>query len=117
MCIHRYGAGVGVLDGLLYAVGGFNGLEVQKSVEVYRPSSGVWTTLPDMNCPRQNPGVVALDGLLYVIGGNDIENIYYSVEFYDPISNTWFMKESSMNVTRYLASVVTIVKSPNFKTY
>jgi len=56
MCVRRYGASVGVLDGVLYVVGGFNGLECQKSVEAYRPSSGVWTTVDDMHFPRQNAG-------------------------------------------------------------
>jgi len=55
MSICRYGAGVGVLDGLLYAVGGYaqRGL---KSVEVYRPSDGVWSSVADMEICRFRPG-------------------------------------------------------------
>jgi len=56
MCVRRYGAGVGVLDGVMYVVGGYDGLESQKSVEAYRPSSGVWTPVDDMHFPRQNAG-------------------------------------------------------------
>jgi len=56
MYVRRCGAGVGVLDGVLYVVGGFDGLEAQKCVEAYRPSSGAWTTIADMNFPRQNAG-------------------------------------------------------------
>jgi len=48
---------VGVLDGVLYAVGGYDGIEVRSSVEAYRPgSTRVWTTIADMNLCRRNAG-------------------------------------------------------------
>jgi len=56
MSVCRCGAGVGVLDDVLYAVGGHNGLEIWRSVEAYRPSTGVWTAIADMNVRRQNAG-------------------------------------------------------------
>lgn len=43
-------AGIGVMDGVLYAVGGNDGKDMfYRSVETYRPSDGVWTTIPDMH--------------------------------------------------------------------
>jgi len=54
----REGVGVGVLDGLMYAIGGFNGKDL-KSVEVYNPSEcahGVWSPVADMNFSRFKPG-------------------------------------------------------------
>lgn len=56
MCKHRHGVGVGVLDGVLYAVGGRDLLKVHKSAEAYSPSTGVWTSIADMYMPRQNAG-------------------------------------------------------------
>lgn len=56
MCVRRSGAGVGVLDGVLYAVGGHDGPEVRNSVEAYRPSAGVWTSVADMHMCRRNAG-------------------------------------------------------------
>lgn len=56
MCVRRSGAGVGVLDGVMYAVGGHDGPEVRNSVEAYRPSTGVWTTVADMHMCRRNAG-------------------------------------------------------------
>jgi len=59
MCERRRGAGVGVLDGLLYAVGGLGGYDQFQrlnSVEAYRPSTGVWTPIADMNFPRHCAG-------------------------------------------------------------
>jgi kelch-like protein 2/3 len=50
-------AGVGVLDGLLYAVGGHDGPLVRKSVEYFSPESGVWTQTSDMHMCRRNAGI------------------------------------------------------------
>ena len=46
----RSNFGIGVLDGVIYAVGGANILEGcnSVSVEAYRPSVGVWTPVADM---------------------------------------------------------------------
>jgi len=49
MCVRRCDLGVGVLDGVLYAVRGNDGLRVHRSVEAYRPSSGIWINIPDMH--------------------------------------------------------------------
>ena len=40
MTTRRSGAGVGVIDGLLYAVGGHDGPTVRKSAEVFHPQVG-----------------------------------------------------------------------------
>ena len=144
MSVRRCGAGVGVLDGVLYAVGGLYKLEVRRSVEAYRPSTGVWTTIADMhlcrlypgNCSYNNSklfyerfflyilnsikifniGVVALDGLLYVVGGTkgNTSNLG-AIECYNPKTNIWTMLTASLNVTQFLAGVVTIDRPPYFK--
>ena len=56
MSCRRSGAGVGVLDGLLYAVGGHDGPLVRKSVEVYHPDLNSWTQVADMHLCRRNAG-------------------------------------------------------------
>jgi len=56
MRVSRSGVGVGVLDGVLYAVGGHDGLKLLRSVEAYKPSTGVWTTIADMHLCRHNAG-------------------------------------------------------------
>jgi len=56
MGIRRRGVGVGVLDGVLYVVGGHDGLEVWSSVEAYRPSTGIWTNIANMHLCRKNAG-------------------------------------------------------------
>jgi len=56
MSVCRSAVGVGVLDGIVYAVGGYDGLEVHSSVEAYSPSTGDWTNIADMHLCRQNAG-------------------------------------------------------------
>ena len=56
MSARRSGAGVGVLNGLLYSVGGHDGPLVRKSVECYNPESNDWTGVADMNFCRRNAG-------------------------------------------------------------
>jgi len=48
LCEPRTHASVGVLDDIMYAVGGAIGARCCKSVEAYRPSVGVWTPVADM---------------------------------------------------------------------
>lgn len=73
-------SGVGVLEGILYAVGGHDGPLVRKSVESYDPAKNRWTPVSDMALCRRNAGVVALNGLLYVVGGDDGSSNLASVE-------------------------------------
>jgi len=127
MSIGRYNVGVGVLNGIMYAVGGINDGYVLKSVEVYSPSDGVWTSIADMHLRRENPGnynnpffksvfelnyiiffntgVVALHGLLYVIGGGQ-SNSDNSIEIYNPETNSWSMRTVSIKDPIYGAVVV-----------
>jgi len=50
--------GVGVVDGLLYAIGGHDGPLVRKSVEVLNPELNIWTQVADMHCCRRNAGTL-----------------------------------------------------------
>ena len=52
----RRGVGVGVLDGLMYIIGGDDEDKYLKSVEVYRPCDGVWSSVADMEICRYRPG-------------------------------------------------------------
>lgn len=56
MSVPRQGVGVGVIDSVLYAVGGHSGFKYLKSVEVYNPTVGVWSLIPEMNLCRYSPG-------------------------------------------------------------
>lgn len=110
MGTRRSGAGVGVLGGILYAVGGHDGPCVRKSVECYDPSTSTWTAVKDMALCRRNAGVVAMNGLLYVVGGDDGTSNLSSVEVYNPKTDSWKMLPSCMGIGRSYAGVAIIDK-------
>src|SRR5699024_5785352 len=63
--------GACVLDGLIYAVGGFDGTLGLQSAEVYDPTTRTWRNIAPMSTRRSSVAVVALDGLLFAVGGYD----------------------------------------------
>ncbi|KAK6039131.1 kelch repeat protein [Cooperia oncophora] len=85
-CLTRYGAGVAVLDNLLYAVGGHNGRTRLSSVERLDPRVGKWENVCPMLEPRYHFGTAVFDGHLYAAGG---EGGSTSVEKYSPLANKW----------------------------
>ncbi|XP_004536140.1 kelch-like protein 28 [Ceratitis capitata] len=77
-----------LLDGKMYAIGGFNGRTSLASVEVFS-STGGWREVRNMNTPRLNAAVVTLNGNIFIMGGwNEVQSIN-SVERYDPTTDNW----------------------------
>ena len=52
-----------LLLGLLYAIGGFDGMSPLKSMEKYDPATNQWTSLPDMTSNRFGLGACACGGM------------------------------------------------------
>ncbi|XP_022162180.1 kelch-like protein 2 [Myzus persicae] len=92
MFYRRYGAGVGVSDGVLYAIGDSNGSVVLISAEMYRLSDEEWSSIYDMNLSRYRPVVIALDGLMYVKSGVK-SAASANIEIYNPKIDTWEVME------------------------
>nr|7ONH_A Chain A, SAKe6BE-L3 [synthetic construct]7ONH_B Chain B, SAKe6BE-L3 [synthetic construct] len=98
----RSGVGVAVLNGLIYAVGGFATLETESgelvptelnSVEAYDPERNEWSLVAPLSTRRSGVGVAVLNGLIYAVGGYDGSpdgsTHLNSVEAYDPERNEW----------------------------
>jgi N-acetylneuraminic acid mutarotase len=106
----RLGIAVGVVNGVLYALGGsrFNegqgSWETLATVEAYDPSTNSWTTRAPMPIPRVEFGVGVVDGILYVLGGygSQIPNVA-RLDAYDPVRNTWTAKEPMPTPRHWLA--------------
>lgn len=60
--------GLVMLDGFVYAVGGWEGRSRLDSVECYNPHTNLWQFTESYKMAVTSPAVVALDGLLYVTG-------------------------------------------------
>ncbi|TWW54258.1 Kelch-like protein 18, partial [Takifugu flavidus] len=67
----RSRVGVAVVNGLLYAIGGYDGQSRLSTVEVYNPETDSWTRVSSMNSQRSAMGTVVIDGHIYVCGGYD----------------------------------------------
>ncbi|KAI9579963.1 kelch-like protein 18 [Glossina fuscipes] len=89
MSMMRSRVGVAVMDGKLYAFGGFNGSERLSTVEVYDPRKNIWTQGSAMNCKRSAVGVAALNDCIYVCGGYDGVTSLNTVECYCPKTDIW----------------------------
>src|SRR5207249_945974 len=81
-------AGVGVVNGVLYAVGGTDGSGSMATVEAYDPVTNRWTTKAPMPTPRTELGVGVVNGVLYAVGGDYLG----TVEAFDPVTNSWTTK-------------------------
>ena len=70
----RYGLAAGVIDSVLYAVGGANRLVGPLStLEAYDLKTNSWTERASMSTRRVNAAAAVLDGVLYVAGGLNAE--------------------------------------------
>ncbi|XP_072573426.1 kelch-like protein 3 isoform X2 [Paramormyrops kingsleyae] len=109
MNTRRSSVGVGMVDGKLYAVGGYDGASRQclSTVEAYDPVTNEWSYVADMSTRRSGAGVGVLSGQLYAAGGHDGPLVRKSVEVYDPPSNTW-KQVCDMNMCRRNAGVCAI---------
>ena len=107
MSTRRSSVGVGVLGGVIYAVGGYDGNSRMclSSVEVYNPGDDTWIRVADMSARRSGAGVGVLLGQLYSVGGHDGPLVRKSVECYNPESNSW-NAVAEMNFCRRNAGVV-----------
>lgn len=110
MTERRSGAGVGVVDNVLFAIGGHDGPLVRKSCEKYDADTDTWTPIADMNYRRRNAGVVSLEGALFVVGGDDGSTNLSNVEVYCMETDTWRVLTANMTVGRSYAGVCFIEK-------
>ncbi|PVD35896.1 hypothetical protein C0Q70_02865 [Pomacea canaliculata] len=87
----RSRVGVAVLNGRLYAIGGYNGVDRLNTVESFEPSIRKWKKVASMNCKRSALGAAAVGGKLLVCGGYDGVSSLHSVEIYDPKTDSWML--------------------------
>jgi N-acetylneuraminic acid mutarotase len=80
-----------VVNGKIYAIGGFYAGDLSGIVEEYDPVIDVWTRKADMPTPRWWLSTSAVNGKIYAIGGAD-DSFLATVEEYDPETDTWTRK-------------------------
>lgn len=107
MNVARNRVGVGVIDGMLYAVGGSQGTLHHNSVERYEPDKNKWYPVKPMATKRIGVGVATVNRFLYAVGGFDGTVRLNSVECYHPENDEWTFV-SSMKTSRSGAGVVAL---------
>ncbi|KAL2089219.1 hypothetical protein ACEWY4_016118 [Coilia grayii] len=95
----RCRAGVVVMGGRVYAVGGFNGSLRVRTVDMYDGGRDQWSSVASMQERRSTLGAAVLGDLLYAVGGFDGSTGLASVEAYNWTSNDWTFV-ASMNTRR-----------------
>ena len=95
----RGGFGVAVVNGKIYAIGGYNLDSGYLSTnEEYDPATDTWTTKEPMPTPRTDLAIAVYQNKIYVIGGHRLVPSGYEVfgtnEVYDPLTDTWETKTS-----------------------
>lgn len=65
----RSRVGVSVMHRKLYAIGGFNGHERLRTVEVFEPEQKKWREIAALNMKRSALGAAVVNDKLYVCGG------------------------------------------------
>ena len=99
-----------VLDNCIYALGGHDGPDIRRTVEVYDAAKNEWTAVSSMKMCRRNAGAVAVNGLIYVVGGDDGTTNLNSMEVYDPRLDMWTMVQSCLSTGRSYAGIAVVDK-------
>lgn len=87
----REGLGVTAYAGRVYAIGGRTAGPATSSAaaEVYDPSLGRWTALPDAPTRRSGNGAAVADRQVVVVGGEGPRGMVRAVEAFDPADGRW----------------------------
>jgi hypothetical protein len=90
----RAGGASGVIDGVLYVIGGDNGIPLSV-VEAYDPAANTWTTKAPIPNALASPASGVINGTLYLASCLPTDDAVGIVEAYTPCDVTW----SSSNTT------------------
>jgi N-acetylneuraminic acid mutarotase len=84
----RNGLGVAVVNGKIYAIGGFTSNYLGTN-EMYDPETDTWTTKASMPNPRCKFAIAVVENKIYVIGGANLNGFSSVNQVYDPATDTW----------------------------
>jgi N-acetylneuraminic acid mutarotase len=98
MSTARSGLGVAVVDGKIYAMGGYVNSSFSNLNEMYDPKTDTWVTKTPMPTARHAFAIAVYQKKIYVIGGEGyvegFPSIIGTTEVYDPSTDTWDTKTS-----------------------
>ena len=68
-----------MLDGFLFAIGGWEGHWRLDSMECYNPQNNTWQVMESVKLAVTSPAVVALNGFLYVTGMTGLVHTFVDI--------------------------------------
>lgn len=74
---------------VLIVCGGWDGDRALDTMEIFDPTKGEWSMLPNMMAPRRDHGAVVVGDFMYVVGGWNMEPYYSSTEKYNITLRSW----------------------------
>jgi RNA polymerase sigma factor (sigma-70 family) len=94
-----------VIDGKIYAIGGWLSPTTQSAVAEYDPATDTWTKKANMPTARRVLSTRAVNGKIYAIGGyGENDSPLSTVEEYDPVTDTWIRKADMPTARAFLAT-------------
>ena len=89
----RWGLSTSVVNGKIYVIGGWDGVDKYLStVEEYDPATDTWTRKADMPTARTWFSTNVVNGKIYAIGGWSSLRELTIVEEYNPMTDSWTQK-------------------------
>ena len=87
----RYGAACAVLDDRIYLIGGYSEASDRlDNVDVYDPTTDMWTAATPLPEPRFNVAAAELNGRIFAVGGRNLSTQNSDrVDIYDPTTDSW----------------------------
>lgn len=87
-----------VYNGMIHAIGGYNGSNRLSSCETFNPNQDFWSLIHDMDSPRSNFGIEVIDDDIFVVGGFDGLSTIDKVESYKCDENRWYDSNANRNL-------------------
>jgi N-acetylneuraminic acid mutarotase len=110
----RWGHGVAVVNGIIYAVGGTPTENVHglNTVEAYDPARDTWSTRAPLPAPTWGLAVAGGNGVVYAAGGYVYDPVYdyvnttASLFLYDPLTDQWRIGAEMPAARTYVSAAV-----------
>jgi hypothetical protein len=97
------------LDGRIYTIGGFDGMQILSSVEVLDPRMKNWMPIESLASPRSSAAASTLAGNIWVQGGTSGSRLR-TIERYDPRMNRWEAVRADMIEVRSAGQACTCLE-------
>jgi N-acetylneuraminic acid mutarotase len=95
----RHSLGVAVVDGKIYAMGGYVNGRFSNLNEMYDPKTDTWYTKTPLPKPRSGFGIAVYQNKIFIFGGSgyisgSVPGFIETTDVYDPETDTWDTRAS-----------------------